>query len=110
MINKNEYIQKEFGVDKKVLELVDRAEERVRESFLRIDEICQINQLKVMKAFSDNKVSDTHFNSTTGYGYDDYGRDTLDKIYAQVLTVRMHWYAIILSQELTQFQLHYLAF
>lgn len=84
MINKNEYIQKEFGVDKAVLELVDRAEERVKASFLRIDEICQINQLKVMKAFSDNKVSDTHFNSTTGYGYDDYGRDTLDKIYAQV--------------------------
>ena len=84
MINKNEYIQKEFGVDKAVLELVDKAEERVKASFLRIDEICQINQLKVMKAFSDNKVSDTHFNSTTGYGYDDYGRDTLDKIYAQV--------------------------
>ena len=41
-------------------------------------------ELGVLKAFQDNKVSDVHFNSTTGYGYDDAGRETIDKIYAQV--------------------------
>lgn len=83
-MNKNEYIKKEFGISDAVLELVDRAEERILGQFKKIDEISQINQLKVMRAFADNKVSEIHFGTTTGYGYDDIGRDTLDKVYAQV--------------------------
>ncbi len=83
-MNKNEYIKKEFGVSEAVLELVDKAEKSVLKQFEKIEEVCQINQMKVMKAFSDNRVSDTHFVPTTGYGYDDFGRDTLDKVYAQI--------------------------
>ncbi|MBQ3038852.1 MAG: methionine gamma-lyase family protein [Clostridia bacterium] len=82
-MNKNEYIMKEFSVSNKVLELVEQTEKEVREQFDKIEEICQINQYKVMKAFSDNRVSDAHFGISTGYGYDDFGRDTLDKVYAQ---------------------------
>ena len=83
-MNKNEYIQKEFGVSKSVLALVEGAEKSVLDQFNKIEEISQINQMKVMKAFSDNRVSDAHFGITTGYGYDDFGRDTLDKVYAQI--------------------------
>ena len=83
-MNKNEYIKNAFGVADSVLELVDRAEEKIADRFKRIEDIAHINQLRVMRAFSDNHISETHFVSTTGYGYDDYGRDTLDKVYAQI--------------------------
>ena len=83
-MNKNEYIRENFGVSQAVCELIDKAEKSVMPQFEKIEEICQINQMKVMKAFADNKVSEAHFASTTGYGYDDLGRDTLDKVYAQV--------------------------
>ena len=80
----NEYLKKEFKVSDSVLSIVDKAEKSVEEQFKRIDEICRINQIRVMKAFSDNRVSEAHFGATTGYGYDDFGRDTLDKVYAEV--------------------------
>jgi len=80
----NDYLKEEFGVSQSILSLVEKAEEIARPQFDRIDEICQINQMKVMKAFCNNKISESHFASTTGYGYDDLGRDTLDKVYAEV--------------------------
>lgn len=83
MNGKNKFIMENFEVSGEVLELVDAAEAELTEQFKRIDENAQINQLKVMKAFSDNRVSEAHLLPTTGYGYDDIGRDTLDKIYAQ---------------------------
>lgn len=82
-MNKNEYIKQNFGVSDDVLELVEKAEKEVFGKFKEIEEIAEVNQLKVMKAFSDNRVSETHFVPTSGYGYDDLGRDTLDKVYAQ---------------------------
>lgn len=84
MMNKNEYMKSVFGVSDSVLELIDRAEEKIADKFKKIEDIAHLNQLRVMKAFSDNHISETHFVSTTGYGYDDYGRDTLDKVYAQI--------------------------
>ena len=83
-MDKNTYIKDSFGISDKTLDIVNEAERGVRESFARIDEIAEINQLRVMKAFADNRVSDTHFMPTTGYGYDDIGRDTLDKVYADI--------------------------
>lgn len=83
-MDKNRFIKENFGISDKVLELVGEAQDSVKEIFKHIDEVAEINQLKVMKAFSDNRVSDAHFVETTGYGYDDLGRDTLDKVYAQV--------------------------
>lgn len=61
-----------------------QAEEEIRPQFERIDRIAMLNTRKVMTAFQDNKVSDSCFAGTTGYGYDDLGREVLDKVYAQV--------------------------
>ena len=60
------------------------AEERCRARFAEIDRVAEENTRRVMEAFQDNRVSDSCFAGTTGYGYDDLGRDTLDKIYAQL--------------------------
>lgn len=66
-----------------VYELARQAEEEIRPQFERIDRIAMLNTRKVMTAFQDNKVSDSCFAGTTGYGYDDLGREVLDKVYAQ---------------------------
>lgn len=67
-----------------VYELARQAEEEIRPQFERVDCIAMLNTRKVMTAFQDNKVSDSCFAGTTGYGYDDLGREVLDKVYAQV--------------------------
>lgn len=67
-----------------VFSLAHEAENEIRPQFERIDRIAQQNTLKVMQAFQDNKVSDSCFAGTTGYGYDDVGREVLDKVYAQI--------------------------
>lgn len=83
-MNKDTYLKNNFNISDEVINLVNEAEADVSIQFKKIEEIAEINQLKVMKAFSDHHVSDSHFVSTTGYGYDDLGRDTLDKVYAQI--------------------------
>lgn len=67
-----------------VYTMAERAMKRVRDSFEKIDAVAEINTRKVMEAFQDNRVSDACFAGTTGYGYDDLGRDTLDRVYAQI--------------------------
>ena len=67
-----------------VYEMAQRAQERVSHRFAQIDALAEENTRRVMEAFQDNKVSEACFAGTTGYGYDDLGRETLDKIYAQV--------------------------
>lgn len=67
-----------------VYELAHQAETEIRPQFERIDRIAMINTRKVMTAFQDNRVSDSCFAGTSGYGYDDVGREVLDKVYAQV--------------------------
>jgi cystathionine beta-lyase family protein involved in aluminum resistance len=64
--------------------IVTEVEQQIKPIHEKIDERIDSNQFRVLKSFQDNKVSDSHFNPSTGYGYDDYGRDTLEKIYAQV--------------------------
>lgn len=59
-------------------------EEKLNDVFKNIDEISYINSKKVIEAFWQEKVSEQHFNSTTGYGYGDLGRDTLEKVYADI--------------------------
>lgn len=76
---------KEFGIDEKTENLAKQAEVEIKEQLNKIDRICEINSMKVLKAFQDNNISDMHFNSTTGYGYNDIGRDTIEKVFAQVL-------------------------
>lgn len=67
-----------------VYEMAERAQARCAARFAEIDQVAEKNTIRVMEAFQDNKVSDSCFAGTTGYGYDDLGRDTLDKIYAQL--------------------------
>lgn len=84
-MDRNKFIKDNFGISDKTLKLVSEAEESIKEQFKHIENICEINQLRVMKAFADNRVSDSHFVATTGYGYDDLGRDTLDRVYADIM-------------------------
>ncbi len=65
--------------------LVNETENEIQEQIKKIDKICLYNSTKVLKAFQDNNISDMHFNSTTGYGYNDIGRDTIEKVFSQVL-------------------------
>ena len=67
-----------------VYEMAERAQAKLGARFAEIDNVAEKNTLRVMAAFQDNRVSDGCFAGTTGYGYDDIGRDTLDKIYAQI--------------------------
>lgn len=75
----------EFGISDKAKELVLKEEENVKEEFKKIDELCDINSLKVLNAFNKNNITEAHFNSTTGYGYDDMGRDAIERVFADVL-------------------------
>ena len=76
---------KEFGVKEDIIELSKKVEKEIKPQFEQIEENCEKNSLKVLKAFQDNRISEVHFGSTTGYGYDDIGRDTIEKVFAQVL-------------------------
>jgi cystathionine beta-lyase family protein involved in aluminum resistance len=76
---------KEFGIQENILNLSNEVEEEIKPIFEKINKTCEKNSLKVLQAFTKNNVSDMHFNSTTGYGYGDIGRDTIEKIFAEVL-------------------------
>ncbi|MGL5823030.1 MAG: aminotransferase class I/II-fold pyridoxal phosphate-dependent enzyme [Sarcina sp.] len=73
-----------YNLKDKTVDLYEKAIKDVEESFKMYDEIREFNQLKVLKAFQDNRVSDNHFTNSTGYGYGDIGRDTLDLVYANI--------------------------
>lgn len=75
----------EFGISDKVRKIVLNAEESLKEEFKKIDEMCDMNSLKVLSAFNKNNISEAHFGSTTGYGYDDLGRDAIERVFAEVL-------------------------
>ena len=74
-----------FNISEKTLALSLQAEEALKQQFLERDEITEYNQNKVLKAFIDNNVSESCFGVTTGYGYDDKGRDTLERVFAQIM-------------------------
>ncbi len=80
----HEYLINEFEIKKTTIDRMEDVERVYAPQFKKADDIAAHNQLKVLKAFQDNRVSYAHFGETSGYGYDDLGRDTLDKIYAQV--------------------------
>lgn len=77
-------IYKEMQIDGRILNYCNQIEEGLEDRFKQIDQIAEYNQLKVLKAMQDNRVSDMHFAATTGYGYNDIGRDTLESVYASV--------------------------
>lgn len=78
------FLKKEYGISDKVIELHEQALEQVAGVFAYYDEIRELNQFKVLKAFQAERISDYHFTNSTGYGYGDIGRDTLDVLYARI--------------------------
>lgn len=66
-------------------ELIKNAESDLNEQYMKINELCTKNSEKVLNAFQKYKISEAHFSSTTGYGYDDIGRDAIEKVFADVL-------------------------
>lgn len=74
-----------FGISNKIELLAEEVENEVKDVFKIIDKRCEKNSLNVLKAFQNNRISDLHFGSTTGYGYGDVGRDTIEKVFAEVL-------------------------
>ena len=75
----------ELGISKETIEFIKKEEEKVQDEFKKIDEICEQNSLKVLAGFHKYNVSEGVFNSTTGYGYNDMGRDVIERIFAYVL-------------------------
>ncbi|WP_195970502.1 aminotransferase class I/II-fold pyridoxal phosphate-dependent enzyme [Clostridium thermobutyricum] len=73
-----------YGIGEKAFNLYKQALKDVEESFKELDLIREYNQFKVLAAFQAERISDSHFTNTTGYGYDDMGRDSLDKVYARI--------------------------
>lgn len=76
---------KEYGIDEKIEKLAQEVQEEIKEEIEKVNQICEKNSLKVIKAFQKHKVSEVHFNSSTGYGYGDIGRETIENIFAEVL-------------------------
>lgn len=82
-MNTTENMYKELHIDQKVLDYCKEIEVSLKERFEAIDQVAEFNQLKVLKALQDCRVSDAHFAASTGYGYNDLGRDTLEEVYAK---------------------------
>ena len=61
----------QFGIKKEIENLSIKVENEIKEQFAEIDRICEINSMKVLKAFQDNGLSESHFNTSTGYGIDE---------------------------------------
>ncbi len=77
-------LKSEFGINNSVVRLSKSVEKEIEIELKEIEKRKEFNQFKVMKAMQDNKLSDSHFAGTTGYGYDDRGREVIDSIYADV--------------------------
>lgn len=77
-------LTEELKISKQTIELMLESEKELVDVFKRIDDIAAFNQTKVLNAFQKNKISYAHFGETSGYGYDDMGRDALDRVYADV--------------------------
>lgn len=79
-----ELLKKQYGFTDETIRLYNQAIIDVENEFKIYDEIREYNQLKVLKAFQEERISDNHFTNSTGYGYGDIGRDTLDLVYARI--------------------------
>lgn len=73
-----------LGISPRVLALAEQAEREIATQFSHIDEVAEYNSQKVLAAFQKHRVAEPFFAGTTGYGYDDQGRDVLDAIYAEI--------------------------
>ncbi|NME81658.1 methionine gamma-lyase family protein [Clostridium sp. SM-530-WT-3G] len=79
-----EFLKKNYNISDKTFEIYRQAIDDIAEQFKEYDMIREFNQLKVLNAFQEERISDSHFTNTTGYGLDDLGRDALDRVYARI--------------------------
>lgn len=82
--NTKEILMNHFGIQATAIKLAQRACKDISTTFEKIDNIREYNQIKVLKAMQEERLSDSHFTNTTGYGYGDIGRDTLERVYAKI--------------------------
>jgi cystathionine beta-lyase family protein involved in aluminum resistance len=80
----DEMLKNKYRISDRVVELYKKALKDVEEQFAIYDEIREYNQLKVLNALQEERISDSHFTNSSGYGYGDIGRDALDKVYARI--------------------------
>ena len=73
-----------MDIKKEVIELIDKNEKELTGEFSKINKICEYNSMKVLEAFQNNNLSEIHFTQTTGYGLNDIGRETIEKIYSEI--------------------------
>ena len=82
--NTKNLLKETYRFQENTFDLYEKALKDCEEQFKMYDEIREFNQMKVLKAFQDERISDSHFTNSSGYGYDDIGRDSLDKVYARI--------------------------
>ena len=75
----------ELGISHDTLDFINKEEQKIQKELSEIEKNCDISTLKVLSAFHKYNVSENAFNSTTGYGYNDYGRDIIENVFAEVL-------------------------
>ncbi|HIX62853.1 MAG TPA: methionine gamma-lyase family protein [Candidatus Mediterraneibacter colneyensis] len=81
-VTESQYMYQQLGISEEVWEYGQKTEARLKERFREFDETAEYNQLKVIRAMQENRVSEACFNYVSGYGYNDMGRDTLEAVYA----------------------------
>ena len=82
--NTYQLLKDKFNIAESVLDLIEKSEHEVEERFADLDDIMAYNQYKVLDAFQKNGIRDMHFSWNTGYGYDDPGRDAIERVYADI--------------------------
>ena len=86
MINQKAEMYEKIGISREVWEYGEHTAERLSSRFQQIDETAEYNQLKVIRAMQENRVSEACLYASSGYGYNDIGRDTLEKVYASAFS------------------------
>lgn len=85
MLNETKELLLDFyGIDEEIFKLSEIVEDEIKDKFEEIKKIREYNQYKVLKAMQSSKLSDIHFNWTTGYGYNDIGREKVEEIYSNI--------------------------
>ncbi|GAA0116306.1 methionine gamma-lyase family protein [Clostridium senegalense] len=79
-----DFLIKSFNINQEIFELSQKALEDVKGEFEKLDEIKEYNQMKVLNALQEERISEMHFTNSSGYGYGDIGRDALDRVYAKI--------------------------
>lgn len=78
---------KDFGISENIVKLSDIAFNKIKPQFEHIDKIAEYNQMKVLSAFNKYKISEAHFMGSSGYGYNDLGREAIEQVYADIFNV-----------------------